>query len=142
MRTAVDRVGRGKLRVNARFSAMASHFLFEASFAIRPRGGRRTGREECSGRSPSYLAICTSVSDTQNPQRLARATVSAVMARDCAWPIAWLCRGCLGAGAPSLMPMPRPFDGFVEHAKRVSPTCLFTLNAIATACQPLMPTGL
>ena len=22
------------------------------------------------------------------------------------------------------MPMPRPFDGFVEHAKRVSPTCL------------------
>ena len=25
---------------------------------------------------------------------------------------------------PSLMPMPRPFDGFVEHTKRVSPTCL------------------
>jgi hypothetical protein len=23
-----------------------------------------------------------------------------------------------------LMPLPRPFDGFVEHAKRVSPTCL------------------
>ena len=22
------------------------------------------------------------------------------------------------------MPLPRPFDGFVEHAKRVSPTCL------------------
>ena len=22
------------------------------------------------------------------------------------------------------MPMPRPFDGFVEHTKRVSPTCL------------------
>ena len=31
MRTAVDRVGRGKLReVNSSFSAMASHFLFEA----------------------------------------------------------------------------------------------------------------
>ena len=25
---------------------------------------------------------------------------------------------------PHLMPMGRPFDGFVEHAKRVSPTCL------------------
>lgn len=24
----------------------------------------------------------------------------------------------------ALMPMPRPFDGFVEHTKRVSPTCL------------------
>jgi hypothetical protein len=23
-----------------------------------------------------------------------------------------------------LMPVPRPFDGFVEHTKRVSPTCL------------------
>ncbi|PSJ20165.1 IS21 family transposase, partial [Halomonas sp. ND22Bw] len=25
---------------------------------------------------------------------------------------------------PSLMPLGRPFDGFVEHTKRVSPTCL------------------
>jgi hypothetical protein len=26
------------------------------------------------------------------------------------------------------MPLPRPFDGFVEHAKRVSPTCLIHLE--------------
>jgi transposase len=33
MRTAVDRVGRGKERqVNARFSAMASHYPFDADF--------------------------------------------------------------------------------------------------------------
>ena len=33
MRTAVDKVGRGKNRqVNARFAAMVSHFLFEAEF--------------------------------------------------------------------------------------------------------------
>jgi transposase len=33
MRTAVDKIGRGKERqVNARFSAMVSHFLFEAEF--------------------------------------------------------------------------------------------------------------
>jgi len=33
MRTAVDRVRRGKERdVNARFAAMVSHFLFEAEF--------------------------------------------------------------------------------------------------------------
>ena len=28
----------------------------------------------------------------------------------------------------SLMPLGRPFDGFVEHAKRVSPTCLVTFE--------------
>ena len=27
-----------------------------------------------------------------------------------------------------LMPLPRPFDGFVEYAKRVSPTCLIHLD--------------
>src|SRR5580692_388861 len=27
-----------------------------------------------------------------------------------------------------IMPLPRPFDGFVEHAKRVSPTCLIHLE--------------
>ena len=33
MKTAVDKVGRGKQRqVNARFRAMVSHFLFEAEF--------------------------------------------------------------------------------------------------------------
>jgi hypothetical protein len=29
---------------------------------------------------------------------------------------------------PSLMPPGRPFDGFVEHAKRVSPTCLVSYD--------------
>jgi hypothetical protein len=28
----------------------------------------------------------------------------------------------------SLMPLGRPFDGFVEHTKRVSPTCLVTFE--------------
>ncbi|MFZ7321431.1 IS21 family transposase, partial [Comamonas jiangduensis] len=46
MRTAVDRVGRGKLReVNARFSAMASHFLFEAQFC-NPASGWEKGQVE------------------------------------------------------------------------------------------------
>jgi hypothetical protein len=41
MRTAVDKVGRGKERqVNARFSAMVSHFLFEAGDAG-PKGRRK-----------------------------------------------------------------------------------------------------
>jgi hypothetical protein len=31
---------------------------------------------------------------------------------------------CMGGEAASLMPLGRTFDGFVEHTKRVSPTCL------------------
>jgi hypothetical protein len=30
--------------------------------------------------------------------------------------------------AQHLMPLPRLFDGFVEYAKRVSPTCLIHLE--------------
>ena len=30
---------------------------------------------------------------------------------------------------PSLMPLGRPFDGFVEQTKRVSPTCLMHFEA-------------
>ena len=46
MRTAVDKVGRGKERqVNARFSAMASHYLFEAEFC-NPASGWEKGQVE------------------------------------------------------------------------------------------------
>jgi hypothetical protein len=39
MRTAVDKVGTGKLRdVNARFAAMTSHYLFEPEFCNRAAG--------------------------------------------------------------------------------------------------------
>ena len=54
MRTAVDKIGRGKERqVNARFSAMVSHFLFEAEFCNpAPPGGRR-GRSRRTSRMPA-----------------------------------------------------------------------------------------
>ena len=46
MKRAVDRVGRGKARVvNARFKAMASHFLFEAQFCT-PGAGWEKGQVE------------------------------------------------------------------------------------------------
>lgn len=39
MKTAVDRIGRGKERtVNARFEAMCSHYLFEPQFCNRAAG--------------------------------------------------------------------------------------------------------
>ncbi len=46
MRTAVDRIGAGKVRqVNARFSAMASHYLFEPEFC-NPAAGWEKGQVE------------------------------------------------------------------------------------------------
>lgn len=46
MKTAVDRVGRGKQRdVNARFLAMTSHYIFEAEFC-NPAAGWEKGKVE------------------------------------------------------------------------------------------------
>ena len=86
MRTAVDKVGRGKERtVNARFLAMVSHYLFEAEFC-NPAAGWEKGQVE------------KNVQDARADE------------------------------VQSLMPMGRPFDGFVELGKRVSPTCLVHLD--------------
>ena len=38
-----------------------------------------------------------------------------------------------------LMQPSRPFNGFVEYAKRVSPACWSIWTAIATACRPPSP---
>src|SRR3546814_21159500 len=46
MKTAVDRIGKGKSRqVNARFAAMASHYLFETDFG-NPASGWEKGQVE------------------------------------------------------------------------------------------------
>ena len=46
MRTAVDKVGKGKERsVNARFESMTGHYLFEAEFCNRAAGWEK-GRVE------------------------------------------------------------------------------------------------
>ena len=46
MKTAVDRVGRGKQRdVNAGFKAMASHYVFEPEFC-NPAAGWKKGQVE------------------------------------------------------------------------------------------------
>lgn len=62
MKTAVDRIGTGKSRqVNARFAALASHYLFETNFCNPASGwekgqSRRTFRMRgavCGNRCPA-----------------------------------------------------------------------------------------
>lgn len=127
MKTAVDRVRAGRAReVNARFAALASHYLFEASFC-NPAAGWEKGQIEKNVQdarhrlwhtAPAFenlaalntwlTARCVALwREMAHPEQPGR-TVAEVWEEERA----------------ELMPLPRPFDGFIEHSKRVSPTCL------------------
>ena len=130
MRTAVDKVGRGKQRqVNARFSAMVSHFMFEAAFC-NPASGWEKGQIEKNVQDarhrlwqpmPNFPSL-SALNDwlearcrdlwTEIPHGVQPGTIADAWAEE----------------APRLMEMTRPFDGFVEYVKRVSPTCLIHLE--------------
>ena len=131
MRTAVDKVGRGKERqVNARFSAMVSHFLFEAEFC-NPASGWEKGQIEKNVQDARHR-LWQPMPELPLPggaERLAGDAMPGAMGADA-------CTARNRARSPTsgskksqrLMQLPRPFDGFVEYAKRVSPTCLIHLE--------------
>ena len=126
MKTAVDRIGSGKARqVNARFAAMASHYLFETDFC-NPASGWEKGQVE------------KNVQDARRrlwqpmPSFPDLEALNAWLEERCIEQWGQIRHGVLpGAIADvhaeevgRMMPLGRPFDGFVEHTKRVSPTCL------------------
>jgi transposase len=127
MRTAVDRVGRGKRReINSRFAAMASHYLFEPEFC-NPAAGWEKGRVEKNVRDarhrlwhgvPAFSTLaalnewlagrCVALwSETAHPENPGR-TIAELWEEEKA----------------QLTAAPPAFDGYVEAVKRVSPTCL------------------
>jgi hypothetical protein len=104
---------------------MVSHFLFEAEFC-NPASGWEKGQVEKNVRDarhrlwqvvPPFASLpdlnawleerCVALWNEIEHGKLP-GTVADVWAQE----------------KTALMPMPRPFDGFVEHTKRVSPTCL------------------
>ena len=127
MKTAVDKVKRGKERdVNIRFSAMVSHYLFDASFC-NPAAGWEKGQIEKNvqdsrhriwNQLPAFRSLeelndwlqrkCQLLwSDIKHPDQSGRSIADMYFdEREC------------------LMALSCPFDGFVEHSKPVSPTCL------------------
>ena len=126
MRTAVDWIGLGKARqVNARFAAMASHYLFETDFC-NPASGWEKGQVE------------KNVQDARRrlwqplPSFPDLAALNAWLEARCIEQWGQIQHGVLpgtiadvhAVEVANLMPMGRSFDGFVEHTKRVSPTCL------------------
>jgi hypothetical protein len=126
MKTAVDNIGTGKARqVNARFAAMASHYLFETDFCNLASGWEKGQVEK-------------NVQDARRrlwqplPSFPDLAALNAWLEARCIEQWRQIQHGALpgtiadvhAAEVASLMPLGRPFDGFVEHTKRVSPTCL------------------
>src|SRR4029078_10256014 len=130
MRTAVDRIGVGKERgVNALFSAMVSHFLFEAEFC-NPASGWEKGQIEKNVQDARHRLW------QPTPNFPSLEALNAWLERRCHELWAQTSHGSQpGTVADAwaeevrhLMPTPRPFDGFVEYSKRVSPTCLVHLE--------------
>ena len=131
MKTAVDKVKKGKARdVNQRFQAMVSHYLFEAEFC-NPAAGWEKGQIEKNVQDarhrlwhvvPTFDSLvalnnwleqcCKTLWQELHHPELVERTVAEVWQEE----------------VSALMHMPPAFDGFVEHTKRVSPTCLITFE--------------
>ncbi|WP_369981430.1 IS21 family transposase [Xanthomonas bundabergensis] len=127
MRTAVNKVGKGKQRdVNLRFATMVNHFLFEAEFCNPASGWEkgqieknvRDARHRLWGDAPATASLdalndwldqrCRALWQTLPHPELPHRTIAEVLQDELA----------------ELMPISAPFDGFVEQTKRVTPTCL------------------
>jgi len=127
MKTAVDKVGRGKQRrVNRRFQTLVSHYLFEAEFC-NPAAGWEKGQVEKKVRDARHELWHTA------PRFKSLDELNQWLERSCIelWKVnkhpeqkAKTLFECLLEERPCLMPVPAPFDGYVEHTKRVSSTCL------------------
>jgi len=130
MKTAVDRVGRGKQRqVNLRFLAMTNHYVFEPEFC-NPASGWEKGQVEKNVQDarprlwqpmPNFpdLAALNAWLEQRSlalwreiPHGTLPGSIADVWADEQA----------------VLMPLPPAFDGFVEQSKRVSPTCLISFE--------------
>jgi transposase len=133
MKTAVDKVGGGKARtVNARFAAMASHYLFEPEFC-NPASGWEKGQVEKNVQDMRRRLW-------QNMPRFPDIdALNAWLEAQCIALWSEMAHGILPGTIADvhaqershLMPMGRPFDGFVELSKRVSPTCLIHFECVS-----------
>lgn len=129
MKTAVDRVGRGKERtVNVRFYAMCSHYLFEPEFCNRAAGWekgiveknvqdrrRQIWREATERRWTSLEEL--------NAWLAQRSRATWQEMRHPQWPELTIAE-LLQDEQARLMPLPRAFDAYVEQPVRVSATGL------------------
>ena len=141
MKTAVDKVKKGKGRtVNARFAVMCAHYLFDPDFCNVASGWekgvveknvqdsrRRIWIDAAKQRFGSFVELnawlgdrCRALWEEVRPPELDRFSVAVMLEHE----------------RPHLMPMPAPFDGYVERPARVSSTCLVAVELALEAGPP------
>ena len=142
MRTAVDKVHKGKGRtVNARFAVMCAHYLYDPDFCNVASGWekgrveknvqdsrRRIWIEAARHRFSSFVELNAWLSDR------CRALWNEIRHPEHhQFSVAEM----LELERPHLMPMPEPFDGYVEKPARVSSTCLVSVarNRYSVPCE-------
>ena len=142
MKTAVDKVQKGKGRiVNARFAALASHYLFDTDFCNVASGWekgvveknvqdsrRRIWQDAGRRRFGSFLELnlwlldrCRALWQEIRHPEYAVLSVAEMLDHE----------------RPHLMPMPAPFDGYVESVHKASSTSLVAVarNRYSVPCE-------
>jgi transposase len=133
MKTAVNKVAKGKQRiVNTRFAAMTAHYLFDPDFCNVASGWEKGVVEKNvqdsrsriwqEARKQHYASFdelnswleshCKELWSTLLHPEYDALTLAEVLEHE----------------RPHLMPVPTPFDGYVEVLARVSSTCLITIH--------------
>ena len=142
MRTAVDRVGKGKARdVNLRFTTMCAHYLFDADFCNVASGWEKGVVEKNVQDSRRRIWI-----DAAKERFGSFAELNAWLGERCRslWEEVrhpehdqFSVAEMLEHERPHLMPMPGAFDGYVEQPARVTSTCLVTVarNRYSVPCE-------
>lgn len=142
MKTAVDKVNKGKGRVvNARFAVMCAHYLFDADFCNVASGWEKGVVEKNVQDSRRRIWL-----DAQNQRFGSFAELNAWLGERCRslwnelrhpeykeFSVAEM----LEQERAHMMPMPSPFDGYVEKPARVSSTCLINVqrNHYSVPCE-------
>ena len=142
MKTAVDKVGKGKGRsVNPRFKAMCAHYLFDADFCNVASGWEKGVVEKNVQDSRRRVWL-----DAQKIQWGSFAQLNAWLAQRCCELWAQLRHPqfrelsvleMLEQERTQMMPMPAAFDGYVERPAKVSSTGLVSVarNRYSVPCE-------
>ena len=142
MKTAVDKVKKGKGRVvNARFAVMCAHYLFDPDFCNVASGWEKGIVEKNVQDSRRRIWI-----DAQTLQWHSFDELNAWLGGRCR--ALWeelhhpehkelTVAEVLDLERAEMMPMPAPFDGYVEKSVRVSSTCLVSIgrNRYSVPCE-------